>query len=145
MDINNVTLTGRLTKDPELRKTPAGDSVTAVTVACNRMKVKDGTQNADFIGCVVWRQAADYLARYGRKGARVALKGRIKTRSYEGNQGTVYVTEVEAENVQLFDYADDQREPEREPERERRDYGNWQRNKAQDSLGISSDDDLPFY
>lgn len=144
MDINNVTLTGRLTKDPELRKTTTGTSVVAVTVACNRMRAKDGTQSADFINCVVWNQPAEYLARYGRKGARVGLSGRIQTRSYEGNNGTVYVTEVRADSVMLFDYPDEREpEPEAEPEVEP-ERSSWQQNKAQYSMDINTDE-LPFY
>ena len=99
--INNVVLTGRLTRDPELRKTQSGTSVLSFTVAVNRKFDKDET---DFINVVAWKHSADFLAQYGWKGALVGVEGRIQTRNYEGNDGKrVYVTEVVADSVQLLE------------------------------------------
>ena len=102
--INNVVLAGRITKDPELRKTPQGVSVVSFTVACNRrFSNQEGGQQADFINCVAWRQTADFIANYVKQGALLGVEGRIQTRSYKDQSDrTVYVTEVVAENVQIL-------------------------------------------
>ena len=84
--INNVVLVGRLTRDPELRKTQTGKSVLSFSCAVNR-KFKTETQTADFINCVAWNQTADFLARYATKGALVGIEGRIQTRNYEDKTG----------------------------------------------------------
>lgn len=103
--INRAVIVGRLTKDVEVRKTTSGLSVASFTVACDRnRRSQDNTQQADFINCVAWRQSADFLGQYARKGAMVGVEGRIQTRSYQNNQGvTVYVTEIVADNVQLLE------------------------------------------
>ena len=101
--INNVVLVGRLTRDPELRKTQTGKSVLSFSVAVNR-KFQSQEQTADFINCVAWNQTADFLARYATKGALVGTEGRIQTRTYEDKTGnTVYVTEVVCDSVQLLE------------------------------------------
>ncbi len=105
--MNKVSLVGRLTRDPELRYTP-GSNIANLTfsVAVNRnYKNANGTYDADFINCVAWRQTAEFMAKYLKKGARVALSGRIQTRSYDGNDGQKrYVTEVLAEDVEVIDW-----------------------------------------
>ena len=100
--INRVVLVGRLTKDIELRKTPQGISTSTFTLACDRVVKKDSQPTADFIQCVVWRQGADFLHKYAKKGDVVAVDGRINTRNYEGNHGKVYITEVNCESVRLI-------------------------------------------
>lgn len=101
--INRVVLVGRLTKDIELKKTGTGLSVASFTVACNRRQ-SQGNQQADFINCVAWRQTADFLAQYAKKGALVGVEGRISTRNYEANDGRkVYVTEVVCDSCQLLE------------------------------------------
>lgn len=103
--INRVVLVGRLTKDVEVRKTQSGLSCANFTVACDRFRKKDDQeQSADFINCVAWRQAADFLGSYAQKGTMIGVDGRIQTRSYENAQGAkVYVTEVVADNVQILE------------------------------------------
>lgn len=101
--INRVVLVGRITKDPELRKTQSGLSTVSFTVACNRRVSKDQEQQADFINCVAWRQTADYMANYVKKGTLLGVEGRIQTRSYEDQSGKrVYVTEVVCDSVQTL-------------------------------------------
>jgi len=97
--MNRVAIVGRLTKDIELKKTQSGLSVTSFTVAVNR---RGGDQTADFIACVAWKQSAEYLSNYGKKGSVVALEGRIQTRNYEQNGHKVFVTEVVADSVSLI-------------------------------------------
>lgn len=103
--INNVVLVGRMTKDAELRYTPSNVAVATFTLAVNRsFKDKDGNREADFINCVIWRQPAENLANWAKKGALVGITGRIQTRNYENQQGQrVYVTEVVADNFQLLE------------------------------------------
>ncbi|MBR5342126.1 MAG: single-stranded DNA-binding protein [Erysipelotrichaceae bacterium] len=104
ININSVTLVGRITKDIELRKTSSNTSVCNFTVAVDRrfQSQQSGGQTADFISCIAWRQSADFLASYAAKGTIVGVEGRIQTRSYDGQNGKVYVTEVVADNVQII-------------------------------------------
>ena len=102
--INRVVLVGRMTRDPELRRTPQGDAVTSFTLAVNRNYTsRDGQQQADFINCVVWRKPAENVERYCSKGSLVGVEGRIQTRSYDNSQGQkVYVVEVICDSVQFL-------------------------------------------
>lgn len=103
--INNTVLVGRLTKDVELRYTPSNVAVATFTLAVNRtFKNENGEREADFINCVMWRQQAENLANWAKKGALIGIAGRIQTRSYDNQQGQrVYVTEVVAETFQLLE------------------------------------------
>ena len=104
--LNRVILIGRLTKDPEMRYTPAGVAVTQFTLACDRPFTKDGEKEADFIPIVTWRQLAETCANYLRKGRLTAVEGRIQIRNYENNEGRrVYVTEIIADNVRFLESA----------------------------------------
>lgn len=103
--INNVVLVGRTTKDPELRYTPSNVAVATFSLAVNRnFKDANSERKTDFINCVIWRQQAENLANWAKKGALIGITGRIQTRSYENQQGQrVYVTEVVAENFQMLE------------------------------------------
>ena len=103
--INNVVLVGRMTKDAELRYTPSQVAVATFTLAVNRnFKSQNGEREADFISCVIWRQPAENLANWAKKGALIGITGRIQTRNYENQQGQrVYVTEVVADNFQMLE------------------------------------------
>lgn len=103
--LNNVSLVGRLTRDVELRYTPSNVAVATFTLAVNRtFKNENGEREADFINCVMWRQQAENLASWAKKGAQIGITGRIQTRSYDNQQGQrVYVTEVVAEQFQLLE------------------------------------------
>lgn len=103
--INNVTLVGRLTKDPDLRYTLSGTAVGQFTLAINRNFTNaNNEREADFINCVIWRKAAESLANYATKGTLIGLTGRIQTRNYENQQGQrIYVTEVVTESFQLLE------------------------------------------
>lgn len=103
--LNNVSLVGRLTKDAELKYTPSNQAVATFTLAVNRnFKSQNGEREADFINCVIWRQQAENLANWAKKGALIGITGRIQTRSYENQQGQrVYVTEVVSDNFQLLE------------------------------------------
>lgn len=103
--MNRVVLVGRLTKDPELRYTPAGLAVATFTLAVNRAFTnQNGEREADFIQCVVWRKPAENAANFLKKGSMAGVDGRIQTRNYEDNDGKrVFVTEVVAETVQFLE------------------------------------------
>lgn len=138
--INNVVLVGRLIRDPELRYTQSNQAVATFSLAVNRnFKRQNGESEADFINCVIWRQQAENLANWAKKGALIGITGRIQTRSYENQQGQrVYVTEVVAEQFQLLE--------------SRRDHGSNSQptvdnhqNFSQQAEPFSIDDDsLPF-
>lgn len=102
--INNVTLVGRLTKEPELRFTPGGKGVATFTIAVNRpFKNQQGEQEADFISIVVWGRSAENSANFLKKGSLAGVTGRIQTRSYDTDNGKRYVTEVVAEQVAFLE------------------------------------------
>lgn len=103
--LNRIILIGRLTRDPELRYTPAGVAVTQFTLAVDRnFTGQNGEREADFIPVVTWRQLAETVANYTKKGRLVAVEGRIQVRNYENNEGKrVYVTEVIADNVRFLE------------------------------------------
>ncbi|AXF53652.1 ssDNA binding protein [Streptococcus phage 123] len=103
--INSTVLVGRLTKDPELKYTGNNIAVASFSLAVNRnFKDANGERETDFINCVIWRQQAENLANWAKKGALIGITGRIQTRSYENQQGQrVYVTEVVAENFQMLE------------------------------------------
>ncbi len=93
--MNKVILIGRLTKDPELRRTPTDVSVVQFTIAVNRAYQQNGEKQADFINCVAWRNQAENLAKYIKKGGQIAVEGSIQTRSYDDPNGVrKFVTEV---------------------------------------------------
>jgi single-strand DNA-binding protein len=102
--INQVTLVGRLTRDPELKVTTEGTSVAHITLAVNRhYRNQHGEVDADFVQCTLWRKAADNTSQYCRKGSVVGITGRLQTRNYENKEGKrVYVTEVVAETVRFL-------------------------------------------
>ena len=103
--INNVTLTGRITKDLEKHQTNKGTSVVNFSLAVDRRrKNANGDREADFISIQAWGLTADLLCKYCGKGSLIGIEGRIQCRNYENNQGQrVYVTEVVAENVTFLD------------------------------------------
>ena len=160
--LNRVILIGRLTRDPELRYTPAGVAVTQFTLAVDRpFTSQGGEREADFIPVVTWRQLAETCANYLRKGRLAAVEGRIQVRNYENNEGKrVYVTEVIADNVRFLESAnrDNNCGGGGQPMREEPSYGgggrannnNNSRSNNQDPFSDDgkpidiSDDDLPF-
>ena len=141
--INNVTLIGRLTRDAELRYTPSNIATAQFNVACNRnFKNANGEYDADFINCAMWREQAENLANWAKKGALIGITGRIQTRSYENQQGQrVYVTEVVADNFQLLESRKD-RETGQSQGYSQPDFS--RQATANTSPMDISDDDLPF-
>ena len=103
--INRAVLTGRLTRDPELKTTQSGQFVSAFTLAVNRQYTDaNGNRGADFINCVIWRKSAENFCKFTSKGSLVGIDGRIQTRSYDNKDGQrVYVTEVVVDSFALLE------------------------------------------
>lgn len=100
--INNVVLSGRLTKNVEIRMSQSNKKVCSFTLAVD--KYVNGEQQADFISCVAWEKTAEILSLYTSKGSKVNVAGRIQTRNYQNSNGqTVYVTEVLVQQVELLE------------------------------------------
>ena len=103
---NKVILIGNLTADPELKRTPTGVSVCRFTLAVNRRfaKAAEGQQTADFITVVAWRQSADFVARFFKKGRPILVCGQIQSRSWTDQQNVKhYSTEVVADEVSFVE------------------------------------------
>ncbi len=137
--INRVILVGRLTKDPELRRTSNDIPVATFTLAVNRPFAKsDSDQQADFIPCVVWRRQAENVTQFVHKGSLVGVEGRMQTRNYEDQEGNRrYITEVVADSVQFL-----------EPKGTQNTNNDASNNYSNDTKPLSeidiADDDLPF-
>lgn len=103
--INRVVLVGRLTRDPELRKTNNDKPVASFTLAVdNRQKTQDGKKTASFIPITVWNDQATNVCKYVRKGSLVGVEGRIQQRTYDKKDGTkANVLEVVADSVQFLE------------------------------------------
>ncbi len=100
--MNKVILIGRLARDPEMRTTGSGVSMTRFTIAVSRpiSPQAGGQPQTDFIGCIAWRRQAENIAKYCFKGSQVAVEGRIQTGSYDGTDGQKhYTTDIVADNV----------------------------------------------
>lgn len=103
--INTVVLTGRLTRDVDLRYTQSGAAVGTFTLAVDRRFTNsNGDREADFVNCVIWRKPAENLANFVHKGSLIGIEGRLQTRNYENKQGQrVYVTEVVVDNFTFLE------------------------------------------
>lgn len=85
--LNKVIIMGRLTRDPEFRQTQSGIPTCKITVAINRPKQKDGSQEADFIDCTAWRSTAEFVSRYFNKGSMILVEGELRNNNYTDNNG----------------------------------------------------------
>lgn len=106
VQMNKVILMGRLAADPELKQTPNGVSSCRIRVAVNRSysDKSTGQRQADFITCVAWRQTAEFINRYFRKGSMIMVEGSLRTGSYQDKKNpeiTRYTTEVYIDNVEF--------------------------------------------
>lgn len=98
--INKVILMGRLCADPELRNTQSGIAVCRFRIAVNRQYSKNSDQKADFINIVSWRQQAEFVSRYFRKGSMIIVEGKLQNADYTDSNGVKhYAMDVQADNV----------------------------------------------
>lgn len=139
---NLVVLTGRLTADPELKTTANGLSVTTFSIAVDRRYRSGEERQTDFINIVAWRQTAEFITKYFKKGNLIGIEGSIQTRRYQdknGNNRTAF--EVVVNNVQFVESKRDSGAP--VGDTAPASYSNADVNDFAD-LGDASDDDLPF-
>ena len=151
--LNVVAIMGRLVADPELRTTPAGYSVCSFRIACDRSYVQQGQQRqADFIDIVAWRQQADFVSKYFRKGSMIAVEGSLQTRQYQDKQGSKRTAvEVVANNISFAGAK--RQDSQSAPSYEQQTASHVEQAKAQtgfaqgsadDFAVINDNDDLPF-
>lgn len=135
MSLNKIILMGRLTRDPELRTTQSGVSVTSFTIAVDRDFKEGGEKQTDFINIVAWRNTAEFVGKYFAKGRMAIVEGRLQMRSWEDRDGKKRVSaEVVADNVY---FGDSKRE-------EGSSYSPPPKAAVTDFSEIGPDDDLPF-
>lgn len=151
--LNSVAMTGRLTKDVDLRFTKSGTAVGSFTLAVDRQfKSKSGERETDFVNCQVWRKSAENFANFTHKGALVGIQGRIQTRTYDDKNGNkVFVTEVIVDSFALLEpkqSSQNSGSPQRNqsaPANTNAARGNTNNNFANNGQPISvGDSDLPF-
>ena len=145
LNLNKVVLAGRMTADPELKQTASGTSVLSFTIAVNRRFVsknnEQGENQADFINVVAWRQTADFVSKFFRKGSMIAVQGSLQSRSYEDKNGNKRVAyEVIADQVSFCGSkaesgtgSYDSVSP-----------SSYNNSSADDFSSVVEDDDLPF-
>ena len=100
--LNHIVIMGRLTRDPELRTTQSGVSVTSFTVAVDRdFGGRDGGERqTDFVDCVAWRQTGEFVSKYFHKGSMIVVSGRLQSRKWQDREGNNRVNwEINADNV----------------------------------------------
>lgn len=135
--INSVALTGRLTKNPELRYTQSGKPVANFTLAVERnFKDLNGEKVTDFINCVIWNKQAEALANYTKKGSLIGVVGEINTRSYENNNGErVFVTEVGVNSFTFLETKKNEQSAQPDP---------FAGNQSDNPANNITNNDLPF-
>lgn len=135
LNLNKVVLAGRLTADVELKQTPSGVSVCSFSLAVNRKYSKDGNQQTDFIQCQAWRNTAEFISRYFKKGSALCISGSIEVRSWtDSNNQKRYATEVVADEAMFVDGKNESQGTEAPSFN----------NEAPNYTEQSPDDDLPF-
>lgn len=130
--LNNVVIMGRLTRDPELRRTQSGTAVTSFTMAVDRdFKSQSGEKETDFIDVVAWRNTGEFAAKYLSKGRMAAVEGRIQVRDWQDKDGNRRKSvEVVADNVY---FADSKRDSKPQESRDDQEFDE-----------IEDDGDFPF-
>ena len=98
--LNHITIMGRLTRDPELRRTQSNTAVATFTLAVDRDFQSGGEKKTDFINCVAWRQTADFVSSYFKKGSMAVVAGRLQMREWTDNSGNKRITaEIDVSNI----------------------------------------------
>ncbi len=140
--LNSIIIMGRLTADPELRTTTSGLSVTSFSVAVDRNYVRAGEEKkTDFLNVVAWRQQADFVTKYFRKGSMIAVQGSLQTRNYEDKNGNKRVAyDIVADQISFCG-------SKAETGSYNNDSGNvasYNNASVDDFSTVVNDDDLPF-
>ena len=137
LNLNKVILGGRLIADPELKTTQSGISVLSFTIAVSRRKTKDGEQMSDFISCVAWKERAELISKYFRKGSCICIIGELQVRKWQDADGNNrYATEVLVSEVNFVDSKNESAPASYMPEAYTAPADNFEE--------ITGDDNLPF-
>lgn len=141
--MNAISITGRLTKDIELKSTQSSLSVCTFTVAVQRPHTKETT---DFIPCVAWRQSAEFLAKYARKGSRVGITGTLTSRVYDDGKSKRTFYEVSVDAVELLESRTESQTCKYTDSTIKTQHAQSSPEFQQEIVGMQdlSDDDLPF-
>ena len=132
-NFNKVILGGRLTDTPELKQTNSGTKVCTFSIAVNRPYSKDQDKQTDFINVVAWKQRAEFVTQYFKKGSSICIVGSIQTRTWTDQQGNKrYATDVVADEVDFVDGKNDNAPAPAAPK------------EAPKFEDVTEDDDLPF-
>lgn len=149
-NFNKVILGGRLTRDPELRQTSNGTPVTSFSIAVNRayssqQESANGQPTADFINCVAWRNRAEFVCKYFKKGSSICVVGSIQTRSWTDNNGQKqYATDVVADEINFVDSKSENPGGSYAPESYSAPSFSSAAAEAPKFEEVANDDDLPF-
>ena len=143
--LNHITIMGRLTRDPELRRTGSGLAVASFTVAVDRdwPSKETGEKETDFIDCVAWRQTGEFVSKYFTKGSMIVVSGRLQIRPWTDKDGNKRKTaEIVADNV----YFGESKKKDTTPTSTPTTYGNYAYPAATSDYAMFDDDDavLPF-
>ena len=129
--LNHITIMGRLTKDVDLKTTPAGVSVASFTVAVDRDFMEGGEKKTDFIDCTAWKQAAEFVSKYFSKGSMAIVSGRLQIREWQDKEGNKRRTaEIVADNVYFGE--------------SKKSDGDSKPRPAGKPIDVPTDGDLPF-
>lgn len=117
--MNKVILLGRLTRDAEVRYSNGNEpmAIARYTLAVDRRRAQDGQQSADFISCVSFGKAGEFMEKYGKKGHKFCIEGRIQTGSYTNKDGQkIYTTDVVTENIEFVESRGNSQQQSNEPQ-----------------------------
>jgi single-strand DNA-binding protein len=145
LNLNKVILGGRLTADVELKTTPSGVSTCSFSLAVNRKYSKEGQQaETDFIECQAWRQTAEFISRYFKKGSSLCVVGSIQKRMWKDQQGNNrYATEVIVDEAMFVDSKNDTQGTFTAPDAQFN-APSYDAPQTSNFVPLNTDDDLPF-
>jgi single-strand DNA-binding protein len=134
-NINKLVLGGRLTSDVELKQTPSGVSVCTFTLAVNRKYQAEGQQQTDFLNCTAWRQTAEFISKYFRKGSSLCVTGSVQTRTWQDQNGQKrYATDIVVDEALFVDSKNEAQQAEAPKPT----------NYIPDAYKVPQDESLPF-
>lgn len=146
--LNKAVIMGRLVRDPELKHTQKGKAYTSLCLAVERNYSRNGEQRqTDFIDCEAWKQTAEFICKYFRKGQMIGLEGSIQTRNYTDQDGNKrYATEVLAENVSFCESkkSESHSQPSPSAPAAAAPSPGYSSGSSEDFEEITPDDDMPF-
>ena len=146
--MNNVSIMGRLTSDPELRQTQSGVATCRFTVAVDRgFKNKQGERESDFISCIAWKNTAEFISKYWSKGKMIAIDGSLRTGSYQDKNHsdvTHYTTDVNVNQAYFCGDKAERSSPSYPPNEQQAEQPPVNYGNLSDFEEILSDGDVPF-